>query len=169
MSVDDLLARLTAGLAEDERIAKDAFLLAMGADWHYDTAEYAAAGHGWVHNSQGVVLTADDNRRGAVMFTVGAHMAHFDPARAWRQVEATRSIVGLHHLVTDQELDKLGEQDRLRIEVMRTTLEDVIEKLAGIYTEPAGDVEYDVDAGLAEFRRRHGLPAAEPTEEPSNE
>jgi hypothetical protein len=84
VSVDDALARLMAGLDEDERIAR--------------TADHTR----WLPEAKGVSFEHYDTESGYAGYVAADtsanmnHIAHFGPKRALRQIEALRLVADLY-------------------------------------------------------------------------
>jgi len=87
---DDLLARLTAVLNEEERVALAAHE-GGGPDWSQVDADRTP---GRIEDAKGYVITYDE---GSPSSGEAAHVALHDPARVLRQVEAHRDILARHH------------------------------------------------------------------------
>lgn len=128
MIVDATLAALTAGLDEDERIARAAAELdAEGASWRVRK-----------FRDEGMYVFGDNQSAppgGKFGFEEDAqteHIAHFDPKRALCQVEAIREVLELH---------SRGRDEYCAVCYDYNTRESVlwpcptVRALAGIYTE----------------------------------
>lgn len=92
---------LQARIDEDEIVANAAATSADGHEWEYSTSGRAMDGHGWVCNSWGVVLTAEQAGTGSVRQPVGQNIARHDPARVLREVAAKRALIADHSLSND--------------------------------------------------------------------
>jgi len=91
---DDLLARLTAVLNEEERVALAAHE-GGGPDWSQVDADRTP---GRIEDAKGYVITYDE---GSPSSGEAAHIALHDPARVLRQVAAHREIVERHRPVDE--------------------------------------------------------------------
>lgn len=117
MTVEDALSRLSAGLAEDERIARATGESAshLSPDWRVEMED----------GTLGVVLDGCQARVVVDVGVAGPHIARQDPATTLRRVEAHRKIAQLIEDATS------GWQGRDPNDVYR----DILEALAGAYPE----------------------------------
>lgn len=119
MSIEDTLATLTAGLAEDEAIARAADNLQCDSGWGIVTHE----------GSRGFTITP---HIGHIHETESAHHAvRFGPDRALRQVEAIRKVIAEHGRHQGEHWDDPDVWD-----AKEQTFELFFDALAGIYTSP---------------------------------
>lgn len=133
MTIDDALARLSAGLEEDERIARRTHESAshLSPNWRTITEDIRG-------DTVLTVLDEHDARVAVDMGVAGPHIAHHDPARALRQVEAIRELVQWYRTALAEAVADSEKPSHLRIEwdPESVTLGVVLRILAGIYTEP---------------------------------
>ncbi|KIA63019.1 DUF6221 family protein [Nocardia vulneris] len=138
VTIEDVLARLLAGLEKDERIATATSGTSAEREWVYaegrvsDTGEYGGL-HAETHDPRD-----------------GVHIARHDPDRVLRHVEAIRKVIA--------ERDRLAAEGAARDNAFAEATVDGIEIalaiLAGIYTEPAEGAAVSPPPGLNSFPRR---------------
>lgn len=123
MTVEDPLSVLTAGLAEDEALAAVASVEYQFESWtaRGDSVDTVTA---W-NVAHPVPETYNDG--------VAVHVAHHDPARTLRQVQAVRRVVDLLDEFHSFDYNDMDNGEDLRI------MDGIIEALASIYTEPDED------------------------------
>ncbi len=90
MTVDDALAKLTAGLDEDERIAQEAIEVLGPAAWNHALSE----DYSGMYNS--AIESADDRFARVDYEQPADHIARQDPAATLRRVEAIRKVIAAH-------------------------------------------------------------------------
>lgn len=141
MSVDDVLTRLTAGLDEDERIARAAAPTPT-TRWVLDSGEvFIVSGdltgeHRCDQHAQGVPNLCDDvpigpdtdfDPDGAVV----AQMVRQQPRRTMREVEAFRKALAVCDAIEAASLDGSWWEGKYG-----DFADEIREALAGIYPEP---------------------------------
>lgn len=92
MTIEDALSRLTAGLAEDERTARAAAEQdAEGPSWRVRKIRHEGM---YVFGDHQIATTG--GKFGMAENAQTEHIERHDPARALRQVEAVRKVIGEH-------------------------------------------------------------------------
>lgn len=150
MTTDATLAALTAGLDEDEAIAR----AATGNRWHWKDGEDGGddCGPNLVSDAVFTCKRSDGSQfeypQDVIStWVTGAwaglniedvdkkHIARQDPARTLRQVQAIRRVVADYHdardALNDLNDNQLGWEERARVNALESTLS----ALASIYTQ----------------------------------
>lgn len=138
MTIEDVLARLTAGLDRDEAIAR----AACPGPWSVDDENYVET----MYDKDKTAIISGGRWGGeAPVFDCNddaAHILRHDPARVLRQVEAIRLVIADYHdareALNGLNDSQLGWEERARVNALESTLS----ALAGIYT--------DTEDGVAE-------------------
>ncbi len=126
MSIDDTLAKLTAGLDRDEELARET----SHPDWDANFEGAVWDSSGWVADVAG---------------DINKHVARQDPAATLRRVEAMRQLIATYRLArrkyeTGVELGwYLGRTEPMKART--EAFERAIEILASIYTEDTPETE----------------------------
>ncbi len=132
MSIGDALAKLDAGLDEDEAIAMAALEgpASLSPDWDAIVAPYRA--------THIVLDDFDVQLAGDLKGGVATHIARHDPVRALRQAEAVRKPVEIYRR-NAAELDEATQDGDLTYaayaEGYRDACQMFVAALAGIYIE----------------------------------
>lgn len=137
MTIEDALSRLTAGLAEDETIARAA-VKTGGTNWDWDIDQAGAPSESirygvfdQARHKRVACIYKDEYGSGAL----SRHIARHDPDRTLRQVEAFRKVLARYE---EAERDSvLSDRDA----GFEAGMYAALEMLAGIYaedTEPEG-------------------------------
>lgn len=134
--MDDLIARIRAAIAEDERLATAAILPASGATGN------------WAMTSANEIIEKRDGSPGSVVLQVwpikGEHIIRHDPARVLRQVAARRKILlgvelwydphpGVPCTNIDEDGEKTFEPCELHVQTKGRISPDVLPLLAEEY------------------------------------
>jgi hypothetical protein len=104
MSMDELIAFVTARLDEDEAVAKGTGGDGPDGQWARREDE-VGTGYGHLYDGRGEVVVYDEGAPGDIGFD---HIASHDPAHVLREVEATRKLVqrfGAALAIRKEELD----------------------------------------------------------------
>ncbi|MFE7799038.1 DUF6221 family protein [Nocardia sp. NPDC057440] len=146
MTIDAALAALTAGLAEDERLALAAIGGTEASRWVATLDEvYAVTGpltgpHRCDQHAPGVPNDCDDDAvatigdvrdDAATIEARAAHIAAQSPHATLLQVEAIRKVLAVCDAIDDDALNGAWWEGRYGDHA-----DDIREALAGIYTEP---------------------------------
>jgi hypothetical protein len=126
---DDILSRLSAGLDRDEQLARAIDDKQFDSGW--SIISYPGAAGKTISPHIGHVHEVE----------AAEHIVRQDPARTLRRVEAIRKVIERYEFVTSHG----PAVDNTRAMDMTTgataALRDVLEMLASIYSDPAGEGE----------------------------
>lgn len=124
--MDDILARLWAGLDRDERAVQEALILEEPYRKLSDEDISVTIRYEWVR------YTKLSTGGSGVDFLDGAPA----PRDVRRQVAAHRRVIALYQRYSDLDVAAMSADDRLRVIAGRETLEGVLADLASIYPDP---------------------------------
>ena len=135
MSIDEALAKLSAGLDRDEMIASAALeALRKDQDFSEDWAWYRPKD--WI----GGLVNRAGYRSWGETTPESVHITNCSPQDKIREVEAIRKIITEYRRVKEAPPEEVPDEEYEAWMAFRLhALEDMIRVLAGIYTDPEPD------------------------------